>query len=179
QLPPPLEDSPKCARCSLVGICLPDEVTFLRKQEISPRPLAVPRDDALPLYVQARGAKVSKKGETLEVSTDDGTLQTVRLIDVSQVALMGQVYVTAPTLHELMSREIPISWHSFGGWFLGHTIGTAHKHVEVRTAQYRASFEPQVWLHLAKGLVIAKIQNQRTLLRRNWKVGGVAEAMLN
>ena len=25
QIPPPLEDSPKCPRCSLVGICLPDE----------------------------------------------------------------------------------------------------------------------------------------------------------
>lgn len=29
QIPPPLEDSPKCPRCSLVGICLPDEVNLL------------------------------------------------------------------------------------------------------------------------------------------------------
>lgn len=29
-IPAPLVDSPKCPRCSLVGICLPDEVTFLR-----------------------------------------------------------------------------------------------------------------------------------------------------
>ena len=28
-VPPPLVDSPKCPRCSLVGICLPDEVVFL------------------------------------------------------------------------------------------------------------------------------------------------------
>jgi len=120
-------------------------------------------------YVQARGAKVAKKGETLEVFVEDAKVQAVRLIDVSQLVLMGQVYVTTPTLHELMSREIPISWHSFGGWFLGHTIGTGHKNVELRTAQYRASFDPQKCLRLARGLVIAKIQNQRTLLRRNWK----------
>jgi CRISP-associated protein Cas1 len=167
QIPPPLEDSPKCARCSLVGICLPDEVNFLRKNETSPRPLAVPRDEALPLYVQARGAKVAKKGETLEVFVEDVKVQTVRLIDVSQLALIGQVYVTTPTLHELMSREIPVSWYSFGGWFLGHTVGTGHKNVELRTAQYRVSFDPQVCLRLARGLVTAKIQNQRTLLRRN------------
>ncbi len=169
QIPSPLEDSPKCARCSLVGICLPDEVNFLVKNETSPRPLAVPRDEALPLYVQARGAKVAKKGETLEVFVEDAKVQTVRLIDVSQLVVMGQVYVTTPTLHELMSREIPISWHSFGGWFLGHTIGTGHKNVELRTAQYRASFDAQTCLRLARSLVIAKIQNQRTLLRRNWK----------
>ncbi len=179
QIPAPLEDSPKCARCSLVGICLPDEVNYLRKHDSSPRPLAVARDEALPLYVQARGAKVSKKGETLEISIEDRLVQTVRLIDVSQLALMGQVYVTSPTLHELMSREIPISWHSFGGWFLGHTVGTGHKNVEVRTAQYRASFDTHACLRLAKGFVVAKIQNQKTLLRRNWKPDSAPEELMD
>ncbi|MGH9845806.1 MAG: CRISPR-associated protein Cas4, partial [Blastocatellia bacterium] len=28
-IPPPLVDSPKCPRCSLVGICLPDEINLL------------------------------------------------------------------------------------------------------------------------------------------------------
>ncbi len=31
ELPPPLVDSPKCNGCSLVGICLPDEVSFLHE----------------------------------------------------------------------------------------------------------------------------------------------------
>jgi len=177
--PPPLQDSPKCTRCSLVGICLPDEVNFLRRQAAPPRPLAVPRDEALPLYVQARGAKVSKKGETLEVFVEDEKVQTVRLIDVSQLALMGQVYVTSPTLHELMSREIPVSWHSYGGWFLGHTVGTGHKNVEIRTAQYRTSFDAQACLQIAKGLVIAKIQNQKTLLRRNRKSDSLSAEVLD
>jgi CRISPR-associated endonuclease Cas1/CRISPR-associated protein Cas4 len=172
QIPPPLDDSPKCPRCSLVGICLPDEVAYLRTQEIAPRPLAVARDEALPLYVQARSAKVAKKGETLEIFVEDQKVQTVRLIDVSQLVLMGQVYVTTPTLHELMARDIPISWHSFGGWFLGHSTGTGHKNVEIRTAQYRASFDDGWCLRLAKGFVLAKIRNQRTLLRRNWKAEG-------
>lgn len=169
QIPPPLEDSPKCARCSLVGICLPDEVNFLRREAASPRPLAVGRDEALPLYVQAHSAKVAKRGEVLEVSIEDAKVQDARLIDISQVVLMGNIYVTTPTLHELMTREIPISWHSFGGWFIGHTVGTGHRNVELRTAQYRASFDPAVCLRIAKGLVVAKIQNCRTLLRRNWK----------
>jgi len=169
QMPPPLEDSPKCPRCSLVGICLPDEVNFLRRSAINPRPLAVGRDEALPLYVQAHNASVRKVGETLEVSVDDKKVSTVRLMDVSQVALMGNVYVSTPTLHELMRREIPVSWHSYGGWFLGHTVGNGHKNVELRTAQYRGSFDEQVCLRIAKGLVRAKVQNCRTLMRRNWR----------
>lgn len=169
QLPPPLNDSPKCPRCSLVGICLPDEVNFLHRGVDSPRPLAVGHDEALPLYVQAHSAKVAKKGETLEISVQDEKVKTVRLIEVSQLVLIGNVYVTTPTLHELMRREIPISWHSFGGWFLGHSIGTGHKNVELRAAQYRTAFDPQRCLRLARGLVAAKIQNCRTFLRRNWK----------
>jgi CRISP-associated protein Cas1 len=169
RIPSPLEDSPKCPRCSLVGICLPDEVNFLKKEQTPPRPLAVARDEALPIYVQARSGKVSKKGETLEISVEDKVVQTARLIDTSQLVLMGNIYVTTPTLHELMAREIPVSWHSFGGWFLGHTFGTGHKNVEIRSAQYRASFDDAACLRLAKGFVISKIQNQRTLLRRNWK----------
>jgi len=169
QIPPPLEDSPKCPRCSLVGICLPDEVNFLRRMETPPRPLAVGREEALPLYVQANKASVRKKGETLEISVDDKPVSSARLLEVSQVVVMGNVYITTPTLHELMRREIPVTWHSYGGWFLGHSQGVGHKNVELRTAQYKASFDEQICLHLAKGLVRAKILNCRTLLRRNWK----------
>lgn len=178
-MPPPLEDSPKCPRCSLVGICLPDEVNYLKRSAGTLRPLAVGRDEALPLYVQANHAKVTKKGETLVVSVDDKPAATARLGEISQLVTMGNVYITTPCLHELMSRNIPVSWHSFGGWFIGHTIGTGHKNVELRTAQYRASFDERLCLRIAKGLVEAKILNARTLLRRNWRGDDKPEALLD
>lgn len=181
EIPPPLDDSPKCPRCSLVGICLPDEVNFLHRKGESVRPLAVGRDEALPLYVQAHRAKVAKNGETLEITVDDQPQPAVRLLDVSQLVVMGNVYVTTPTLQELMRREIPVTWHSFGGWFMGHTVGVGHKNVEIRTAQYKASFDENVCLRLARGFVRAKVLNCRTLLRRNWrdeeKPEGVIEAL--
>ncbi|MDE0154266.1 MAG: CRISPR-associated endonuclease Cas1 [Gammaproteobacteria bacterium] len=171
QMPPPLEDSPKCPRCSLVSICLPDEVNFLKHAQTPPRPLSVARDDALPVYVQANQAKVAKVGETLEISVEDKKVRKARLAEISQLALMGNVYLTTPSLHELMRRGIPITWHSYGGWFLGHTVGTGHKNVELRIAQFKASFDEQVCLSLSKGLVRAKILNCHTIMRRNWKRG--------
>ena len=168
-MPPPLQDSPKCPRCSLVGICLPDEINHLSRSAPEPRPIAVPNTEALPLYVQARGAKVAKSGETLVVSIDDEKVATARLAETSQVVLMGSIYITAPCLQELMWRGIPVTWYSHGGWFYGHTVGNGHKNVELRTAQYRASFDEGMCLRFAKGLVSAKILNCRTLLRRNWK----------
>lgn len=180
-IPPPLEDSAKCPRCSLAGICLPDEVNFLRRgqeAENLPRPLAVSRETALPLYVQARGGKVSKSGDTLEVWVDDAKAATARIAEVSQLVLQGNVYLTAPALQELMSRDIPVTWTSHGGWFYGHTMGLGHKNVELRTAQYRASFDELACRTLARGIVVAKIRNQRTLLRRNWKDGELPDTLL-
>jgi CRISPR-associated protein Cas1 len=179
QVPPPLVDSPKCPRCSLVGICLPDEVQFLRQTELSPRPLAVPLHEALPLYIQHHSAKLAKKGETLEVSGKDGNiLATARIGEVSQVVIQGNVYITTPCLQELMHRDIPVTWHSYGGFFFGHTLGNGHKNVELRTAQYRASFDDRTCLRLARGFVAAKIANSRTQLRRNWKPEGKPEQVV-
>ena len=177
-IPPPLEDSPKCPRCSLVEICLPDEVNHLTRVNVSPRPIAVPGTDALPLYVQAHRAKVAKSGDTIVVTVEDKKVATARLTETSQVVLMGNVSVTTPCLHELMWRGIPVTWHSFGGWFLGHTTGNGHKNVEMRTAQYRTSFDEAICLRFAKGLVSAKIQNCRTLLRRNWKSDDSSQPVL-
>ncbi len=172
--PPPLENSPKCPRCSLAGICLPDETNLFRKG-YPPRPLNPSDDPALPLYVQTPGARLRKSGERLVVETKEDTVE-VPLIDVSQVDLFGPVSVTTPALHALMNAEIPVSWFSTGGWFLGHTVGTGNGNVAVRQAQYQAAFDEPRRLAFARDLVAAKVRNARTMLRRNWRVHGDAEA---
>lgn len=132
RIPPPLEDSPKCSGCSLAGICLPDEVNLLRSASDSVRPLSVKHSRSLPVYVQAHRAKVAKNGERLAISVGDEKPTHARLAETSQLVLMGNVYVTTPALHELMRRDIPVTWHSFGGWFMGHTVGAGHANVELR-----------------------------------------------
>ncbi len=165
--PPPLENSPKCPRCSLAGICLPDETNLFRKGH-PPRPLNPSDDPALPLYVQSPGAYLRKSGDRLIVETKEEVIE-VPLIEVSQVALFGPVSVTTPALHELMRDEIPVSWFSTGSWFLGHTTSTRNGNVAVREAQYRAAFDERRCLAFSRDLVAAKVKNSRTMLRRNWR----------
>ena len=165
--PPPLDASPKCPRCALAAICLPDEVSFFRR-DVVPRTLAPDAEAALPLHVQTPGARVRKSGETLVVETDDGRTE-IALGDVSDLVLWGPVSLTTPALHALMSRNTPVSWCSTGGWLLGHTTGTGSKAIDVRIAQHAAAADPARALGIARGLVEAKIRNQRTILRRNWK----------
>jgi CRISPR-associated protein Cas1 len=169
RLPPPLIDSPKCVRCSLVGICLPDETNRLTHPdiEVGTRRLVAADDDRLPLYVQEQGTKVGKSGEKLIISQKGETLADARLLDVSQVVLLGNVQVTSQAVRALCEREVPITYFSYGGWFYGMTTGAAHKNIELRIAQHRKIEDGETALAIARSLVAGKIQNQRTLLRRN------------
>jgi CRISPR-associated protein Cas1 len=174
EIPAPLEDSPKCPRCSLCGICLPDEINLLRlphaseePQPTEPRRLIAARDDALPLYVQASGARVGKSGEEFVITLRDGPKQTARLGQTSQLAVFGQVQVSTQAIEAALGRSIPICYFSFGGWFYGMTTGLWHKNVELRRAQFRAAESPVTSLALARAFIATKIRNCRTFLRRN------------
>jgi CRISPR-associated endonuclease Cas1 len=123
----------------------------------------------LPLIVQSQHARIGKDGETLKITDEDRGDTQVRLIDISDLALFGNVSITTPALSALLEREIPVTFHSHGGWFRGIAHGIGHRNVEVRTAQYRMSFDEAACLRFAKELVAAKITNQRTILRRNWR----------
>ncbi len=169
RMPPPLEDSPKCPRCSLVSVCLPDEITTLQGSDLSPRDIAVASEDALPLIIQSQCALVSKRGDTLTIEEEEKDKVVVRLNEISDVGLFGQCNITTPALVGLLDRGIPVTFHSHGGWFRGIAHGLSHKNVEIRTEQYRKSFDKKFRLNFSRQLIDAKIFNQRTIIRRNWR----------
>ncbi|MCX7429122.1 MAG: CRISPR-associated endonuclease Cas1 [Planctomycetia bacterium] len=170
-LPAPLADSPKCPRCSLVGICLPDETCLLTEKAAAEAPgvrrLMPARDDALPLYLQEQGTTLGKSGDELTVKRRQEVLQKVKLLDVSQVCVFGNVQITAQALREIAARSIPVCHFSYGGWFHAATVGMTHKNVELRIRQFATAADPGAALALARAFVVGKIKNARTLLRRH------------
>jgi len=164
--PPPLVDSPKCPRCSLVGICLPDETNLhAGRSEASPRRLT-PRDSAArPLYVTEQGARVGIRSGRVVVSKDRKELQQLRLIDVSQIALYGNVQVSSQMMRAAFRESIPVCWFSYGGWFQGIAEGLPSKHVDLRRRQ--VAIAAQAGLPIAQSMIEGKLRNSRTFLRRN------------
>lgn len=172
EMPPPLDDSPKCFGCSLNSICLPDETLALQQCPVDPaapkvRRLYPVRDDALPLYVQEQGACVGKTGQSLVVRKQHQELARAPLKDVSQVVLCGNIAITAQTIHLLCEAGIPVIHLSMGHWFYGVTHGITLRNAYDRAAQFDQAADPARCLSLAKTFVLAKGANQRTLLRRN------------
>ena len=166
-MPPPLVDSPKCVRCSLAPICLPDEMRFLREPSTPPRLLIPAADHAFPMYVQQPGAMVRKNGDLLQVFDGDEKLGEMRTREVSQLVLMGRVSATEAVYRELLGQGKPIVHLSGGGWLHGVTDGLPHANVRLRQQQYRIADDAEKCLEIARQIVVAKLSNQRTFLRRN------------
>jgi CRISPR-associated protein Cas1 len=195
RIPPPLVDSPKCPRCSLVGICLPDETTALRLHGPTPelvqrtlfdigeppgaravdqsaddtdvRRLLPARDDLRPLYLNTQGLRVGKSGFVLKVQEKDKVLQEVRINEICQLNLMGNIQLSTQAVQALCEQEVPIGYFSQGGWFYGVTHGLGVKNIYLRREQFRLADVPGFCLRLARALVAGKIRNQRTMLQRN------------
>jgi CRISPR-associated protein Cas1 len=164
--PPPLVDSPKCPRCSLVGICLPDEVNTLSERTVRPPRRLTPRDsEARPLYVTEQGAYVGMRDGRVEITRKAEKLGSARLIDVSQINVIGNVQITTQLLRECFRREVPVLWFTYGGWFAGVAEGLPSKHVDLRRRQTGVAH--QAGLPVARRIVEGKVRNCRTLLRRN------------
>ncbi len=177
RLPPPLVASRRCDGCSLVGICLPDEVQFLQGGVDEIRPLTPARDDRIPLVVQTRGARLGLKGGELVARDRDGELGRARLEETSEVVLLGNISVTTPALWELARRDIPVAFHGYGGWYHGSFLSSSGVGALHRIAQHQRAGQPEQALSIARTLVASKIRNQRVMLRRNGQ--GVPKSVLD
>ena len=187
EIPAPLVDSPKCPGCSLVGVCMPDETWRLRSELedgaeqlglFEPKPpkkpagretrlLVAPRVDRRPLYLNSQGLRVGKTGGVLRIKERDKVVQDVRINEVCQVNLLGNVQISTQAVQELCQAEKPICYFSQGGWFYGITTGLNTKNVLLRRAQFRLADELWFCRRVARRLVAGKIRNQRTMLLRN------------
>jgi CRISPR-associated protein Cas1 len=176
-IPPPLVASPKCPRCSLVSVCLPDETRLLtaptsQPSTLNPQPAGVrrliaARDDSRALYLSTQGLRVGRKDEVLQIKQEKSLVEEVRINDVSHVALFGNIQITTQTIQTLCELEVPVTYFSMGGWFYGLTRGHELKNVFLRIEQFRLARDPATCLRLARQFVQGKIRNHRTMLMRN------------
>lgn len=176
-IPPPLVASPKCPRCSLAPVCLPDETRLLAALRSQPstlnsqpdpiRRLIAARDESRALYLTTPGLRVGRSEEVLQIKQEKAVLDEVRISDVSHVALFGHIQITTQAIQTLCELEVPVTYFSMGGWFYGITRGYELKNVFLRIEQFRLARNPATCLRLARQFVHGKIRNHRTMLMRN------------
>ncbi len=168
-MPPPLRNSSKCDGCSLAPICLPDEINALSEdnEDIKIRRMFPSRDDTRPLILQEQGSYLSKKGDILVIKKRGEKVGEVRTFEISHVCLYGNAQVSTQALSELLDRNIPVLYFSYGGWFKGYSFSLINKNVDLRMKQYEHAMDKTKRLMISRKIVEGKVKNCRTLLRRN------------
>jgi CRISPR-associated protein Cas1 len=118
------------------------------------------------LYVTQQDTVLRKTDERLKVTQKGETLLDVPMIKVSRVVLFGRVTVTAATLQSLMDHQTPVCYLSEHGRYIGRMEPALSKNALLRSAQYRAAFDPGVSIQVARQMVWGKLTNMRVLLQR-------------
>jgi CRISPR-associated protein Cas1 len=170
--PLPLVNDPRCPKCSLQPICLPDEINHQRdsdpSDELTPRKIWPPRDDGIHVVAQQEGVKIGVRGKELRVTDKNGAeTKTVPLANLESLALLGSVQITTQAIGVLADMGVPIAFLSSAGRLVAMIDPLDSVSAVVRKAQVCKLDREEVCLELARALVAAKIMNQRTLLLRN------------
>jgi CRISPR-associated protein Cas1 len=175
-------NDPRCPRCSLQPICLPDEINHQRftaltiegrappemPEELTPRRLWPPRDDGIHVVLQREGVRVGVRGQSVRITDRDGeVVRELPLANIESLAVLGGVQVSTQALTVFAEHEVPVAFLTSAGRLVAMMDPLGPTSAAVRAAQVRVLDRPDRALELARALTVAKIANQRTLLMRN------------
>lgn len=158
--PNPLEDDPRCTRCSHVSVCLPDERRLVQVH----RTIRVADPDAQTVHLTTPGSRASIRQGRLIVTAHGEATASLPVERIQGVVVHGNVDISAALLRELLWRGLAVVWCSGTGRVIGWAQPARSANGAVRPFQHLASAQGR--LDLAREFVTAKICNQATLLRR-------------
>lgn len=116
------------------------------------------------LYVQEQGAVVRREGEEVRVTLDTKVLARLPVREAEQVVVCGNVQLTTQAAALLLQNEVDVVFLSYHGVFRGRLMKSGSKFARLRHAQLQLSGDEGRSVEVAKGIVRAKLANQRNLL---------------
>lgn len=118
------------------------------------------------LYVTSEGAWLRKDGANVVVEVDKAECGRVPVHLLGGLICFGRVGVSPPLLGYCAEQGVCVSFMTANGRFLARVEGPVSGNVLLRRAQYRAADAPETASALVRQIVIGKILNQRTVVRR-------------
>lgn len=118
------------------------------------------------LFVTTQGAHISKDGESLVVLSEGVERLRVPIHHLGGVVCFGSVHLTPFALSHCAQNGVAVSFLSEHGRFLARVVGPVSGNVLLRRSQYRLADDPMAAAGVARGCIIGKIANARTVLQR-------------
>lgn len=171
EAPLPLEDDPRCNRCSHVGICLPEERALVPVRHR----IRVADPDTKIAHLATPGAYAYSRQGQMIVSKDDETLMKVPLEKIQGLQVHGNVNLSGALIREMLWRGKTVVWCTGSGRITGWAVSSCGPNGQQRVDQHVASHEGR--LDFTREFIASKIANQTTQLRRNGLDAALVEEM--
>jgi CRISP-associated protein Cas1 len=131
------------------------------------------------LVVGQAGTRLVVRDQRFVILKETIPLAVVPYRTVESILLIGQVEISSGAIKVALRQGIELSFFDGTGRFLGWLHGPGVLHAELRRNQLAASNEPSSTLEIARGIVLGKIRNQRSILlraQRRHRTAGLAQA---
>jgi len=118
------------------------------------------------LFVMTQGTYLKKDGEAVAVKVQKQTRLRVPLINLSGIVCFGRIACSPPLLGACARAGVAVSFFTEYGRLLSIAHGFTPGNVLLRRTQYRWADDLQKSAEVARTIVLGKIANCRSILRR-------------
>ena len=119
------------------------------------------------LYVYERAAKIGVKNNCIVVESEKEKLKrTLPIEGVESVIIFGDASLSSNCVKHFMERDINLTWLSTKGKFYGRLESTRNVNIYRQRCQFACGENDEFCLALAQKIIVAKVKNQITVLRR-------------
>ncbi|MBU1054141.1 MAG: type I-C CRISPR-associated endonuclease Cas1c [Proteobacteria bacterium] len=118
------------------------------------------------LFVTSQGAYLAKEGETVVVKVEKEVRLRIPVHTIGGIVCFGNVGCSPFLMGFCAENGVGVSFLSEYGRFLARIQGPVSGNVLLRREQYRKADDPAFSAEMAKAVLIGKIANCRTVLKR-------------
>lgn len=118
------------------------------------------------LFVTTQGAYLAKEGESVVVRVEKETRLRVPIHTLGGIVCFGNVNCSPFLMGFCAERNVTISFLSEYGRFLARVKGPVSGNVLLRREQYRRADDGDMCARIARSVLIGKLANSRSVLRR-------------
>ena len=131
------------------------------------------------LYVTTQNAYLHKEGQSVVVNVEKESRLRVPVHTLDGIVCFGAVSMSPFLMHHCAENNVAVSFLSHFGKFLARIQGPVSGNVLLRREQYRLADQPDAAAGIARNILIGKIANARTVLRRALRDHGENKELAN
>ncbi len=127
------------------------------------------------LYVTTQNAYLHKEGQSVVVRVEKENRLRLPIHTLDGIVCFGAISMSPFLMHHCAENNVAVSFLSQYGKFLARIQGPVSGNVLLRREQYRTADKPEAAVNIARHMLIGKIANARTVLRRAQRDHGEKE----